>query len=194
MAQINLAEALQKSLGVPTLQKISPNTQEVKHEEQQYPTHKLSQAAIPAVLTALYLLATSEDGGNIILSGNKSTTWVHTLFKASSQEAVQRVAAYAGTDELTAEREMERVAEHAVRITQENVKDHSSTNKVNEFFTSQKDHILVHLPAALQIGQLLKDDTLDDRTNKMEGPVSGFMHKVEKAFSSATKDTEKGLF
>jgi hypothetical protein len=47
---------------------------------------------------------------------------------------------------------------------------------------------LIYLPGYLQIGQALRDETLDDRTNKMEGPVSGFMHSVEKVFSSSSNE------
>jgi hypothetical protein len=41
----------------------------------------------------------------------------------------------------------------------------------------------LYLPAALQIGQLLANDDLDDRTHKMEGPISNLMHSFEKRFS-----------
>jgi len=43
----------------------------------------------------------------------------------------------------------------------------------------------------LQIGKLLNDSTLDDRTNKMEGPISGLMHAIEKKFSDASETVEK---
>jgi len=33
------------------------------------------------------------------------------------------------------------------------------------------------------MGDILNDDTLDDRTNKMEGPISNFMHSIENKFS-----------
>jgi hypothetical protein len=35
----------------------------------------------------------------------------------------------------------------------------------------------------MQLGRLLEDDSLDDRTNKMEGPISNFMHSIENKFS-----------
>jgi hypothetical protein len=41
----------------------------------------------------------------------------------------------------------------------------------------------VHLPAAMQLGYLLNDNAMDDRTNKMEGPVSSFMHTIENKLS-----------
>ena len=34
---------------------------------------------------------------------------------------------------------------------------------------------------------LLNDDSLDDRTNKMEGPISNLMHTIENKFSGRIK-------
>jgi hypothetical protein len=37
----------------------------------------------------------------------------------------------------------------------------------------------------MNFGDILHDETLDDRTNKMEGPISNFMHKIEDKLSGA---------
>ncbi|HVX48921.1 MAG TPA: hypothetical protein VHB48_02150, partial [Chitinophagaceae bacterium] len=77
---------------------------------------------------------------------------------------------------------MQQVAVTALQQLHTEVK---STNPVavSNFMKAQRDNILHYLPASLQIGKLLDDETLDDRTNKMDGPVSGFMHTIEKVFS-----------
>jgi hypothetical protein len=54
---------------------------------------------------------------------------------------------------------------------------------VRNYMNSQRHNILVYLPAALNIGDVLNDEGLDDKTNKMEGPVSNFMHKIENTLS-----------
>jgi hypothetical protein len=194
MTTINLAETIAKNLGLPPLHKVNPNTQEVTTEKPLSETDKLSQAAIPAVLSGLYLFATYKEGAEAILGGNSSTDWVDTVFKTRKNEAVDRIARYAGVETATAEDMMQKVAREAISIIRAQIPTESHPNQLNEFFTRQRDSILQYLPAALQMGQLLKDDTLDDRTNKMRGPVSGFMHQVEKVFSSGTKDTKPGLF
>jgi hypothetical protein len=51
----------------------------------------------------------------------------------------------------------------------------------------QRHQVLVYLPAPLQLGDLIHDESLDDRTNKMEGPVSNFMHKIEDKLSQGGK-------
>jgi len=37
----------------------------------------------------------------------------------------------------------------------------------------------------MNFGGLLHDETMDDRTNKMEGPISNFIHKIEDKFSGS---------
>lgn len=46
-----------------------------------------------------------------------------------------------------------------------------------------KPDILMYLPPSLELGTILRNNNLDDRTGKMEGPVSSLMHKMEKTFN-----------
>ena len=41
------------------------------------------------------------------------------------------------------------------------------------------------------MGEALEDNSLDDRTNKMEGPVSSIIHNIEKAFAGTEKSVKK---
>lgn len=84
---------------------------------------------------------------------------------------------------------MEQIANEAVRLIRENVPSTASFSDVKSFISQQRTNILVYLPAELQLGSLMDDNTLDDQTNKMEGPMSNNMHFFEKLFSGST--TEK---
>jgi hypothetical protein len=42
------------------------------------------------------------------------------------------------------------------------------------------------------MGDILDDTSLDDNTNKMEGPLSSLMHSVGSVFSSPEVEEEKG--
>jgi hypothetical protein len=48
----------------------------------------------------------------------------------------------------------------------------------------------LYLPEALHMGDLLHDDTLDDNTNKMEGPVSSLMRNIGSVFSKPVTNDE----
>jgi hypothetical protein len=184
----NLVETIQNNLGFPPLQKIDPNIQETKEKFSRSSEEKLAQAAIPAVLTALYNFSRSSNESQLILSGNEQD-WLATIFEGKEASAVEKVAAYAGITDSEAESAMENVADEAVNTLRESAGPKGNAETIRTLMGDQRHHILVYLPAALQLGDLLNEDSLDDRTNKMEGPISNFMHSIESKFSG--KDESK---
>ena len=84
---------------------------------------------------------------------------------------------------VAAEETMEDIAREAVIIIHEGPGENPSAEKIRNYMSSQRHHILVYLPPALKMGDLLNDNTMDDRTNKMEGPISNLMHGIENKFS-----------
>lgn len=178
----NIVEAVQQKLGYAPLQKIDPNTQDSQLHEHSA-AQRLAQAAIPAVLTALYKFTRTDDGCHAIISGNEKDKWLSLIYGGKEHEAAEKVAAYSGINYNESIHQMENIADESVRILQEVAGNDTSCEKIKNYMNFQRHHILVHLPAALDLGHLLNDEALDDRTNKMEGPVSNFMHKIEDTFS-----------
>jgi hypothetical protein len=188
----HIVETIQKKLGYPELKKIDPNTQEVKHESSTG-GRNFGQAAIPAVLLALYKYGTTEHGADELLRGIKSTQWIEVLFGDKTTEAIQKVAAYSGVSTVETEKRMEDIATEAVREIREHTPNNASFKDAKSYILEQRTNILMYLPAELQMGYLLKDPTLDDRTNKMDGPMSGHMHFLEKLFAGgSTEKNERG--
>ena len=72
----------------------------------------------------------------------------------------------------------------------ENLPADATIKDVKFFFSAHINHILLYLPAELNMGELLNDTTLDDKTNKMEGPMSSLMQSIGAAFSSPVMDEE----
>ncbi len=175
----NLIDTIQHNLGYPSLEKIDPNKQEPKSENGSKFTHELGQAVIPAVLAGLYKQSQSETGASHILDTDPDAGALQVVFEKKDDEAVDKVSRYTGISTEKSRIAMERVAAEAVRLIQAAVKDHPTADRVKAFMGDQRHNILVYLPAAMQMGYLLGDNTLDDRTNKMEGPISSFMHKIE---------------
>jgi len=171
----NIIEAIQKNLGYQPLEKIDPNTQETKNPREISPQQKLSQAAIPAVLAAMIKYSDGKDGLNL-LSGNKD--WLGAIYFGNEKDVIKKIADYAGVGTDEAERHMENISDEAVKIIKDNVKTQDA-EKLRSFMNSQRHSVLSHLPAALNMGDVLNEGTFDDRTNKMEGPVSGFLHRIE---------------
>ncbi len=179
----NIIEAIQHKLGYPPLQKIDPNVQEVKENAVSTQEARLAQSAIPAVLAGLYRFTESDKGANYILAGGGRESFLETIFEKDKSKAVEKVAHYAGVSPEEAESSMEEIADEAVITIHQAIGEKHNSEKVKEYMSGQRHNILVHLPAAMQLGELLKDDSLDDRTNKMEGPISNLMHKIENSMS-----------
>jgi hypothetical protein len=186
---INLVESIQKTLGFPELQKIDPNTQQVKESSSEGGGANLGQAAIPAVLMGLYKYGSTETGAEQLLRGNKTTTWLDEFFGDQKNEVVEKVSTYSNSPGDQARGRMEQIADEAVRQIRENVPSNASFMTMKTYVTDQRNNILVYLPAELQMSTVVNDNTLDDRTNKMEGPMSNSMHFIEKIFSGSS--TEK---
>ena len=193
MATTNIIELLQQALNSKPLQKVSPNTQEVKKAAADTTNaSKLEQAVIAGVLTGFYKLTRTHEGARQVLGGNISTTWGDLLFGDSKAALIERIVAYSVSSPASVEGEIELAGNEAASIIKINAGGTKTATEddVITYMKGQRNNILQSLPAALQLGSLLKDDTLDDHTHKMDGPVSGLMHKIEKAFSGTPPANE----
>jgi len=179
----NIVEIVQNDLGYPAIQKVDPNIQETKENAAKSSRERLAQAAIPAVLAGFFSFTRSDNGCNNILAGSGQENWLDTLFGAKKAIAVEKIAHYARIPIQDAAIKMEEIARDAVIIIHEAVGEKPTPEKLKSYMSGQRHNILVHLPAALQLGDLLNDNAMDDRTNKMEGPVSSLMHKIENKLS-----------
>ena len=185
---LDLLEVVQQKLGYPVLQKIDPNTQQVVEDDTTPDEHKFSQAAIPAVLTGLYNYVQSDAGATELLQSNETTQWLSKIFNESKKDAVQKIAAYAHQSNADPMQKINAIAQEAVKVVKENLSSNATVADVKLFMNTQKHTILLYLPASLNMGELLNDNTLDDATNKMEGPISSLIQSIGSAFSNTTTD------
>ena len=180
----NILDIIAHNLGYPELKKIDPNSQEPKQPEQNS-EEAIAQDAIPAVLAAIYKLTRTNEGTAYLLNtAPTSDDLLHNIYMGNEQEAVSKIAGYAGIPESEAESRMEEIAEEAVNVIRKNAGNKATAESVKTYIDNQRHAILVYLPAALKMGDVLQDETIDDRTNKMEGPISNWMHSIEKKLSS----------
>jgi hypothetical protein len=177
----NLVETIQKNLQYPVLHKIDPNTQDIKHKEEEQELGQLAQAAIPAVLTGLYKLSRNDEGCLKIINVAETGDSLAVLFKGNETQVVEKVARYSGLSANQAESHLENIADEAIRLVR--LVSGDSPEKLKHYMNDQRHSILVYLPASLNLGDTLHDELLDDKTNKMEGPVSNFVHKIEDILS-----------
>ena len=179
----NIVETLQKNLGYPSLQKVNPNSQEVKEDTSRSSAEKLAQSAITAVLAALVKFTRSDRGADYLLTYDREENWLKLIYEAKQPEAVEKVAHYSNTPLQVAADQMQKIAGESVKLIHQSVGDKPTAEKIKTYMNGQRHNILLYLPAAMQMGDLLNDDSLDDRTNKMEGPISNMMHAIENKLS-----------
>jgi len=186
---IHLAETVQQSLGYVPLKKIDPNTQEVTVKDGVPDKHSFAQAAIPSILTAFYKYIQTDEGAASFLQNKYPNEWVDHIFGDQSQEAIASIATY--TNELKGDPVllMNQIAEEVVTEVKKYLQEEADFKDLRLFFSNEKNNILLYLPAELNMGGLLDDETLDDQTNKMEGPISSLIQNIGTVFS--TPDTAK---
>jgi len=172
---INLLETVQQQLGYPAIKKIDPNNEKPA-------VHEFAQAAVPTVLIALHRYVQSDEGATDFLSGNR-TNWADVIFEDHKQQAVEMVAGYAGRSTEDTTSEINRIAQQTVTIVKQRLPD-ASIKSLKAFFQDQSKTILLYLPPEIHAGDALNDAELDDKTNKMEGPISSLIKSIGNAFSS----------
>ena len=139
---INLLEAVQQNLGYPPLQKIDTATDQVRENVKTPDEHKFSQAAIPAVLTAMYRFVQSDEGAKDVLQKDVATDWVKIIFDDNRKEAIEKIAAYAVQSKESAISKMNAIASEAVKVVRENLTEDAGMKEVKLYFSSQKTNIL----------------------------------------------------
>jgi hypothetical protein len=182
---VSLIEAIPKNLGYAKLQKIDPNIQDVKEEEKSFGTNAIVQAAIPTILLGLSNYMVTDEAADSVICGDTGTDYLMLIFGEKKEQVIRKVASYAGSTYSNTEKEMEHITSESIRIIRESFPNKGNYKEMRASLGEQKQEILSYLPGDLQIGILMRNNTLDDRTHKMEGPISNLMHKIENKFSTS---------
>ena len=190
---MNLIDEMRKATGYSSIQKVDPNTQQPGNELAST-NDMLPQAAIPVALLGLYHYTRREENTKNLIAKHETDNegWNEKLFGNHTKDVAGHIASYAHTGIEKAELELNKAAGTAIKIVKEALGKSATPAAFANVFKDNRSIILQHLPGALHIGSIVNDTTIDDRTNKMEGPMSGLMHTFEKIFSdSDANDSSK---
>jgi hypothetical protein len=181
MPSVDIIEQVRNYIGSKPIPKIDPNTQAPNDKLSSTPD--IGNAVIPAVLVGYYKNTRNENDAAKLMHAEENNANLEYLFGNEKANVITSVANYTHVSETYAEDEMKQVVSAIKDVL---IKDNKNLNgnTISNFFTSQRSNILKHLPVELNMGELMNDTSIDDRTNKMEGPMSGMMHTIEKVFSS----------
>lgn len=180
----DLLKATTEKLGYGPLLTVSSTSREVTGN-----SNKAAQAIIPSVLVGFLNLTDSDKGLETILNYN-GNDWASVLFNNKKDEALNNIARYSGLEEEQLTREINNTAKTALGIVKESVKDPTNKDSIKSYLKDQRNVILNHLPASLDMGSLLKNAVIDDYTTKMQGPFSTVMHKITESFDKNETDED----
>jgi hypothetical protein len=179
---MNIIETIQKNLGFDTLKKIDPNTQETVGADTAVGNSAVAQAGIPAILLGIYNKL--EENPDLNLLAEKGNL-LENIFGKSTEEVVNKIENYSKMRDKHIAQQLEHIASESLRVVKEGIGNSTDENHIRKFVAKNKPDTLLYLPPSLELGSILRNNNLDDRTGKMEGPVSTFMHKVEKTFNTS---------
>lgn len=181
---MNITEQLQQLLNYPALQVIDANTGLPENEAE---FDALSQSTLITFLAGLYKATRTNEGSLLIQSQETATDLLSSIFN-NEEYITAKIALYTSQTYDTVKMKLDEVATSFLSIEEYNSNGvfggKEKDDNLKKLLTSQRHEILRYLPGKLKIGELLNDDSLEDNTNKMEGPVSTMMHKIGNAFSS----------
>ncbi len=182
---MNLIEEMQKVSGRSPVEKVDPNTQKPKDEESGT-QNLLPQAVIPIALLGLYHFSKVEENAEELVLKNKDENynWKNRLYGNHSDEVAQHIADYTHTTKEFAGQALNHATNLAIEIVNDALGNKATGKNIAHIFRDNRSNILEHLPATLGVGSIVGDTTIDDNTNKMEGPMSNIVHLFEKIFSS----------
>jgi len=183
---MNIIETIQKNLGFDTLKKIDPNTQETVGEDTALGNSAVAQAGIPAILLGIYNKLEEHPDLNLLRA--EKGNLLESIFGKSTDVVVHQIEIYSKVQDKHIAQQLDHIATESLRVVKEGIGDATDENHIRNFVAKNKPDTLLYLPPSLELGTILKNNNLDDRTGKMEGPVSTFMRKVEKAFNTSSSN------
>ncbi len=180
---MNLLELIRVELGYPPFRKIDPNTEEMVVKPGEESRHqKTGQAVITAVLAGFYQLSRTEKGFNYLINKDSNVPWSVALFGKEALPVVENIAQYSGSGNAEVSSIIDEAGNTAWQMAASKLEGKLNHKGFEHYFDGIMPGLLTYLPPELQLGQKLYDNSLDDRIHKMEGPVSGLMHKIGDMF------------
>jgi hypothetical protein len=171
----NIVTAVQERMGFAPFERIDPN--DTRNRKPLPGTSGYyEQSATLAVLAGLYRYGSDVEGA---LSQPDPDHLLTTILHGQETRISLALSRYWPHPYQETIPFMRKIAVTAVTVLQEQ----AAGSDIQKILLSQRHNILAYLPPDMQVGKALQDNSMDDRTNKMGGPVSDLVHFFEKVFA-----------
>jgi len=178
---MNLSQDLQEFLKYPALQKIDPTTGRPE-DENLYDI--VSQSVLVVFLTGLYEATRTKENAVLIQEQKTTKDLLNKMFN-NKAAVLTHITEFTKNDDNYINTKLEEVANGYLQVIQQSEYAAALEKEkgLEDLLSSERHKILLFLPSGLKTGELFNHKTIDDNTNKMEGPVSTLMNKIGDAFS-----------
>jgi hypothetical protein len=178
---MNLSQDLQEFLKYPVLQKIDATT---GHAENEKLYDIVSQSVLIIFLTGLYEATRTKENAEVIKQPQNAKGLLDKMFK-NKAAVLTDIVEFTKKSEKYINTKLEEVAGGYLQVIQQSkyAAAFKKGKSLEDLLSNERHKILLCLPPGLKTGKLFNDETIDDNTNKMEGPVSSLMNKIKDVFS-----------
>ncbi len=178
---MNLSQDVQEYLQYPVLQKMDATTGQPENEELY---DIVNQSVLIIFLTGLYKATRTKANAEEIQKLQNANELLDKIFK-SKAEVLAAIAEFTKKQENYINAKLEEVANGYFHVINQNdyVIELKKENSLEDLLTNERHIILLCLSPELHAGKLFNDESIDDNTNKMEGPLSFLINKIEDLFS-----------
>ena len=178
---MNLSQDIQEFLKYPPLQKIDPTTGRPENENLY---DIVSQSVLVIFLTGLFEATRTKENAIVIQEQKTTNGLLDKMFNYKAAVLIY-IKEFTKNDENYINTKLEEVASGYLQVIQQ--KDYvvalQKEKGLEDLLSNERHKILLFLPPGLKTGELFNHQTIDDNTNKMEGPVSTLMNKIGDVFS-----------
>ena len=178
---MNLSQDLQEFLKYPALQKMDATTGQPENENL---FDIVSQSVLVIFLTGLYEATRTKENA-LVIQEQKTTKELLDKMFTNKAAVLIHITEFTKKDGNYINTKLDEVANGYLQVIQQS--DYAAALQkekgLEDLLSSERHTILLFLPPGLKTGELFNHETIDDNTNKMEGPVSTLMNKIGDAFS-----------
>lgn len=181
---MQLPQLLQEHLHYPVLQLINANT---GLPEDEATFDAFGQALIVTFLAGLYKATRAKEAATLVNEQLDGKELLNIIF-VNKEKVLKTIAAFTNQPVNSVQEKLLEVSTGYLAMIQLQTPGEGEIQKedyLQTYMTAQRSEILKYMPSHLQLGDLLNDEALEDNTNKMQGPISSLMHKIENVFSSS---------
>ena len=174
---MNIVKELEKEMNDNSLQLVNPNTMSVNEDKEESNEILFKRALLCIALVGVYQFTRNTDNAMMFIQSNEPDELLLKIFNGKLKSIEERLYSFSHYKTKDTYHMLRLIIKNIHKISRNELEHTDWTGeKMKNFFTTQRSHILSYVPAALRMGEFTNNNIIDDRVDKMHGPFSDFFH------------------